>query len=96
MESWTHSKMENTAHWREMALLGSSQHNHDKKEMSLVWEWYKWVNPKTLKKRTLQGAVLIAGLGTGIRHLALNPGLLLNSAMILGEAFNLLESTIWV
>ena len=62
----------------------------------MAWEWYKWVNPKTLKKRTLQGAVLIAGLGTGIRHLALNPGLLLNSAMILGEAFNLLESTIWV
>ena len=54
------------------------------------------MNPKTLKKRNLQGAVLIAGLGIGIRHLALNPGLLLNSAVILGEAFNLLESTIWV
>lgn len=58
-------------------------------------EWYKWVNPKTLKKRYLQGVVLIAGLGIGIRHLALTPGLLLNSAVILGEAFNLL-SLIWV
>lgn len=96
MESWTHSKMVNTANWREMALLGSSQHNHDKKEMPLAWGWYKGVNPRTLKKRNLQGAVLIAGLGIGIRHLALNPGPLLNSAVILGEAFNLLESTIWV
>ena len=88
--------MVNTANLREMALLGSSQHNHDKKEMSLAWGWYKWVNPETLRKRNSQGAVLIAGSGIGIRHLALNSGLLLNSAVISGEAFNLLESAIWM
>lgn len=52
--------------------------------------------PKDTEEEYLQGVVLIAGLGIGIRHLALTPGLLLNSAVILGEAFNLLESTIWV
>lgn len=53
------------------------------------------MNPKTLRKRNLQGAVLTAGSGIGIRHLALNPGLLLNTAVISGEAFKLLESAIW-
>lgn len=50
-----------------MALLGSFNIIMTKRNVIGV-SGTNGRNPKTLKKRYLQGVVLIAGLGIGIRH----------------------------